>query len=476
MATILVSPAPALGATAESTIIRSGSADWSYYRGSTAPASDWKTSKGDWRTGAAPLGSGTNTGTLGTRISNDFTVKPRATYFKKSFDLNAVPEGGLTLQTRADDGIILFVNGTEVRRTNLPTGTIKHSSYATKAPQTSTAIANPVNVTIPASALVAGTNILSAQVQSNWQATHNITFDAKLTGVLDATSAPAPVVGSEDLAGWGTPDWRDEFDYRDSVTGKPAVDPKKWNVRDRSDLGLLFDAAVVDDGQVSVDSSGIAHLRADWLDTPVIRPSTQSGPRELWHKTGYMDQRNLGADNVSAGQRWGRWEIRAKVPTGPQTYGALAAFWLRNSNSGEIDIMEAWGYNQTAAPGGQRIDTATTTVHTQTSGSGNQKYIWHHSDYGAAKPVWDGFHTYAFELTPTYAAIFFDGKKIATATPATHPNLWDTRYFNSPLHMRLNLHVGPSATYWGLPNPNNREWTKPLDFQVDYVRTWNYTP
>ena len=38
--------------------------------------------------------------------------------------------------------------------------------------------------------------------------------------------------------------------------------------------------------------------------------------------------------------------------------------------------------------------------------------------------------------------------------------------------MRLNLHVGPSATYWGLPDPNNRSLTKPLDFEVDYVRTW----
>ena len=42
--------------------------------------------------------------------------------------------------------------------------------------------------------------------------------------------------------------------------------------------------------------------------------------------------------------------------------------------------------------------------------------------------------------------------------------------------MRLNLHVGPSAKYWGIPDPTHKDWTKPLDFQVDYLRIWNYTP
>jgi len=290
--------------------------------------------------------------------------------------------------------------------------------------------------------------------------------------------APVPVPATETgaIGGWGLPTWRDEFTFKDAATGQPAIDPSKWNVRGRSDLGLLPDAAVPTVGQVSVDESGIAHLKADWLTTPVIRPSGQAGPRELWHKTGYMDQRSLGSGDMAYSQRWGRWEIRAKVPTGPDTFGALAAFWLRNSNSGEIDIMEAWGYNDVAARGGQRIDTATTTIHTKTSGSGNQKYYWTHDDFGAPTPVWDDFHVYAFELTPTFAAMYVDNARVAYATPLTHPNLWNTSYFGSPLHVRMNLHVGPSAKYWGIPDPNHKDWTKPLDFQVDYLRIWKFTP
>jgi hypothetical protein len=53
--------------------------------------------------------------------------------------------------------------------------------------------------------------------------------------------------------------------------------------------------------------------------------------------------------------------------------------------------------------------------------------------------------------------------------------LWDTDFFGSPLHIRMNLHVGPSPDYWGLPDPNNRQFTmEPFDYQIEYVRAWAY--
>ena len=289
---------------------------------------------------------------------------------------------------------------------------------------------------------------------------------------IPAETAAAATGRLPDPPGWGKPTFYDDFTYKNPTTGKPAVDPKNWNVRSRSDLGILFDAAVPTTDSITVDTAGILHVKAAWLPKPEQRSAGQTGPRDLWHKTGYMDQRVIKSGDVSRANAYGRWEIRAKVPSGPKTYGALAAFWLRNQQSGEIDIMEAWGYNQAAAKGGQRINTATTTIHTQTSGTNNSRYIWHHSDFGAATPAWNDFHTYAFELTTDHAAVFVDGKQILAATPQSHPNLWNPKYFGTPLHMRLNLHVGPSAQYWGIPDPNHKDWTQNLDYQVDYVKYW----
>lgn len=501
----LVVGRPAVAAESSSTItsvIPRGSTDWSYYRGAEAPAAGWQTSTKSWATGTAPFGIGSSTGAVNTLLPRVAGRQPLATYFTKSFTLTSdLPEWSW-VNTWADDGIVIWINGVEIGRKNAPSGKITAGSYATAAPTSTAARKNTVSFSVPAGILTAGENTMAVQVLSNWRQTRNLSFDAHLvredrtqkpappvTPPANPTPAPpvtpptkptvpptaptVPPVGDTSVPGWGTPSWSDEFTYRDD-SGRPSVDPAKWNVRGQDDLGLLFDAAVVDRKQVSVDDAGVLHIRADWLDTPAIRPSTQTGPRELWHKTGYLDQRRLSSDDVSMSQQYGRWEIRAKTPSGPNTFGSLAAFWLRNNQSGEIDIMEAWGYDD-AAVRDQRIDTATTTVHTHTSTpSLNQRYIWHHADYGAATPVWKDFHTYAFEFTPTYAAVIVDGVEILRATPSTHPNLWNPNYFGSPLHMRLNLHVGPSSTYWGLPNPNNKAATQNLDFQVDYVRVWRY--
>jgi len=294
------------------------------------------------------------------------------------------------------------------------------------------------------------------------------------------------------LEAWGNPVWRDEFDYRDSLTGQPAIDPSKWNIRDRNDLGLLFDAGEPDKSQVSVEN-GILHIKGEWLDEPYARPGNSSGTPLITHKTGYIDTRPLNPGNVSFTQQYGRWEIRAKMPTGPQSYGALSAFWLRNTASGEIDIVEAWGYNTTPTEKGQLPGSSTFTIHSHTTGSGTpgyQKTFWRVNellnDYQNMAwsyisknlpntTAFDDFRTWAFEYTPTYLAAYYEGQRYAYTTPTETPWLWEPTYFGQPFHMRLNLHVGPSASYWGIPDPAHSEWTQdPLDYQIEYIRVYEY--
>ena len=95
-----------------------------------------------------------------------------------AFYLTEVPAAGVTLKTWADDGVIAYVNGDEVVRRNMPTGEIKHASYATAAPQTTTARANPATVTVPASALT------SARTSSPHRCSR--------TGALPTTSRSTP--------------------------------------------------------------------------------------------------------------------------------------------------------------------------------------------------------------------------------------------------------------------------------------------
>lgn len=502
LATSFVAAQPALAETASTSSVTSiipRQSEWSYHHGTTAPSSNWQTSASTWPTGTAPFGKGRDIGKVSTTIPTPSNARPLSAFFHKTFTLTSDLPEWAWLNTWADDGIVVWVNGIEIGRKNAPTGEITPSSYSTTAPSSAAARRDPVTFSVPASLLKTGENSIAVQVLFNWRRTPNVSFDAHLvredrvdtsttpttpnvptgpdtpTGPNTPTGPDTPT-DNDDVAGWGAPTWRDEFTYLDPATRQPTVDPSSWNVRGRDDLGLLFDTAVVERDQVSVDDAGVLHIRADWLDQAEKRPLAQSGPTDLWHATGYLDQRKLESDDVSMSQQYGRWEIRAKTPTGDNTRGALAAFWLRNSQSGEIDIMEAWGEGGAMPAEYDKWvkDTAATTIHTETDGTG-RKAIWRHHEQGATTVPWDGFHVYAFELTPTYAATFVDGVEVMRVTPATYPDLWDPEYFGTPLHMRLNLHVGPSEAYWGLPDPNNRAATQNLDFQVDYVRVWDYT-
>lgn len=290
------------------------------------------------------------------------------------------------------------------------------------------------------------------------------------------------------LEGWGLPVWRDEFDG----------DTSKWNVRNNF---LTMDAARAMASNVEVND-GRMHLLGTWLEVPETGPNLPEGI--VTHYTGYVDTRNLAdsanPDPVHFSQQWGRWEVRCQTPTGSNTLGALAAFWLRNdpiggqSYLGEIDILESWGGAEEMPSRETYVNwvygSGFTSFHNNTNGSGAppvngktyRKAQFRHWQAGVPRTVFAGMHTYVFERMPTYMLLSVDGIQVFRVTPESpDPNnasdtlwwLWDEDFFGSPLHMRMNLHVGPSPLYYGLPDPDRRELTTdPLDFAVEYVRVY----
>lgn len=133
---------------------------WKYLYQATDIDPDWKTVNyldTAWNSGEAPLGSGLsyhvktnvsgsssggnwggfpgfggNTGTLpgigggGFPGFGGMTTTTTTTYFRKELNINNVSELGKKLEclTRINDGAVIYVNGTEVYRFNLPDGTV----------------------------------------------------------------------------------------------------------------------------------------------------------------------------------------------------------------------------------------------------------------------------------------------------------------------------------------------------------------
>jgi hypothetical protein len=147
----------------------------------------------------------------------------------------------------------------------------------------------------------------------------------------------------------------------------------------------------------------------------------------------------------SFAQRYGVFEIRARVPAGK---GLWPAFWMLNQAGGwppEIDIFEIIG---------QESKTVFTAVHTFVTGE--------HIGEGMSTSVPDtseAFHVYSVDWGPKEVVFYFDDAEIWR-----HPTPAD---LDKPMFLIVNLAVG--GKWPGAPDANT---VFPAHLDVDWVRAW----
>ena len=175
----------AKGKSGTQTIIQRGST-WSYYDKGTQDGLNWSSAvNAGWNTGKAPLGYFTSD-TNNSRGYNTFldygndTGNKRPTYyFCKEITLNHTPSSAdtYTLEYTVDDGMVVYVNGQEATRYQMPTGKVSYNTYASTYAE-----ANPDMGTIQLSSglFKKGTNVIAVEVHNNNNTSTDIYFDASL--------------------------------------------------------------------------------------------------------------------------------------------------------------------------------------------------------------------------------------------------------------------------------------------------------
>ena len=164
---------------------------WSYWDQGSLDGTDWKTgSVSNWAEGVTPLGYG-KTG-IATTISfgSDSSQKHPTYYFRKSFMFDDDPTGvaSMVLNFTADDGFVVYINGTEACRYLMPDGVPSFTTYATTyAPN------NPDSGTLdlPTGLLRRGENIIAVEVHNNVPGSSDIYWDAEIS--YNVTSGTAIV-------------------------------------------------------------------------------------------------------------------------------------------------------------------------------------------------------------------------------------------------------------------------------------------
>jgi hypothetical protein len=157
---------------------------WSWRYSDDALPADWNAPAFDdsaWATGQGLFGRNVPSATTNIDPTN-LTRKPLSAQFRHTFTVTeaaSVVDGTVTVL--ADDGVVVYLNGVELGRVNLPTGTLTQNSYATIAPRHSTAVGNPVTFAVPAGLLTDGENVISASTHASWRATPDLSFSLGLS-------------------------------------------------------------------------------------------------------------------------------------------------------------------------------------------------------------------------------------------------------------------------------------------------------
>lgn len=241
--------------------------------------------------------------------------------------------------------------------------------------------------------------------------------------------------------------WSDEFD------GEGLPDPTRWS----------YDA-----GDGCPDRCGWGNNELQYYTVERRRNARLENGRLIIeaHREAYESRDFTSARLVTKEKgdwRYGRVEVRAKLPSGRGTWPAI---WMLPTDrayggwpvSGEIDIMEHVGY----AP-----DTIYGTVHTEAFNhtKGTQK--------GGTIAVSDcesEFHVYAVEWSAEKIDFLVDDWRYFTFEQ--EGNGYEGWPFDKRFHLILNIAVG--GNWGGSQGVDDSIW--PQRMEVDYVRVYQEMP
>ncbi|HEX2749307.1 MAG TPA: Ig-like domain-containing protein [Verrucomicrobiales bacterium] len=193
------------------TVVLPRGAVWKYYDQGTDQGTEWRNADyveapSPWASGPAELGYGDSPVTAIRQGPDGMTstVKYITYYFRSTFTIADVSKVlGLAATLERDDGAVIYINGVEVARSNMPAGAINYLTTAVN--NTGDTPADETTyfpLTLPANVLVNGPNVIAVEVHQSGTSSSDISFDMDLTvttiggNALPSVSIASPVSGA----------------------------------------------------------------------------------------------------------------------------------------------------------------------------------------------------------------------------------------------------------------------------------------
>jgi chitodextrinase len=178
----------------DTTVIPAG-ATWRYLDNGSNQGTAWRATAfndSTWASGPAQLGYGDGDEATVVSFGPDPNNRHRTTYFRHQITIdNVATLANVNLTLLRDDGAVVYVNGVEVARSNMPTGTITSTTYASSNAE-GAAETQLFTFPVPAARFVNGTNTIAVEIHQQYRSSSDISFDLILsTGRTVGPLAPA---------------------------------------------------------------------------------------------------------------------------------------------------------------------------------------------------------------------------------------------------------------------------------------------
>ncbi|NIS31210.1 MAG: hypothetical protein GWO04_15270, partial [Actinobacteria bacterium] len=164
-----------IGGSMEVVAIPMAGGIWEYLDDGSDPGPSWRTELGGWMSGPSELGYGDSD-----IVTELYDTDPNipTVFFRTGIDVDG-PVVGARLRVHYDDGVVVWVNGTEVANFNVADGD-DYEAYATRTDDTTDMVEIPVTDGAP---FVLGENVISAIVKQGSSSSSDVSFALEL--ILD---------------------------------------------------------------------------------------------------------------------------------------------------------------------------------------------------------------------------------------------------------------------------------------------------
>ena len=182
------------------TVLVARDTQWRYLDDGSNQGVVWREALFDdtsWSSGHAELGYGDGDETTIVGYGSDSYNKYITTYFRQSFDvIDPSQITSLELKLLRDDGAVVYINGIEVVRSNMPYGDVNHGTLADQPEETLDVF------TLRTDSLIAGSNSIAVEIHQSSGDSSDISFNLELSESQTPPPPPPPTMLVERNSQW----------------------------------------------------------------------------------------------------------------------------------------------------------------------------------------------------------------------------------------------------------------------------------